>query len=78
MSVKKLYDLSPTGQVKIAEKYAENIGKIADEAKRTEASLKDAQAKYKEYNQAISNSADIQGYSKAVQDRNEYLTSLLE
>ena len=78
IAVKKLYDASPAGQVKIAEKYADNIKRISDETKKTTASLKEAQTKYKEYNQAISNSTDVQGYSKAVQDRNEYLTSLLE
>ena len=76
--LKQLYDLSPAGQVKIAEKYAAAISKVADEAKKTETSLKEAQTKYKEYSQAVSNSQNVQDHSKAIQDRNEYLTSLLE
>jgi len=78
IAIKKLYDLSPAGQVKIAEKYTNTIKKVADEAKKTETSLKDAQTKYKEYSQAISDSSNVQDHSKAIQDRNEYLTSLLE
>jgi len=78
LAIKKLYDLSPTGQVKIAERYADTIKKVSEEAKKTQNSLKDAQTKYKEYSQAISDSSNVQDHSKAIQDRNEYLTSLLE
>lgn len=78
IAVKKLYDASPTGQVKIAEKYADTIRKVSEEANKTQDSLKDAQTKYKEYSQAISDSSNVQDRSKAIQDRNEYLTSLLE
>jgi len=37
IAIKKLYDASPAGQVKIAEKYAKSLEKVTDSAKKAKA-----------------------------------------
>jgi len=44
--VKKLYDISPAGQVKIAEKYADSLNKVADAARSSQRELESIQEEY--------------------------------
>lgn len=76
--IKKLYDLSPEGQVKIAEKYAESLHKVADSAKGAADELKSIKDEYANYSKTVDEADNSQDRSKAIQDRNEYITSLLE
>ena len=78
IAIKKLYDWSPAGQVKNAEKFAKALGEVSDNAKESLSNLKDINTKYTDYTDKIKDASNLQDYENAIQDRNEYITSLLE
>lgn len=78
VAIKKAYDASPKGQVKIAEKYASAISNAADSARRTAASFREAQERVKSYEDSIKSAGSLSEQQSVIQDQNEYLLSLME
>lgn len=78
VAVKKLYDLSPAGQLKAAEKYAADLRETADAAKEASRAYEDIQSKYKDFGEGISKSKTNEERSTAIQSRNDYLLSLIK
>ena len=76
--IKKLYDASPAGQVKIAQKYADTMSEVATEAKNSAKELESVRDRYKELNSAIDNAVTPQERAEAIKSRTEYIRSLLE
>lgn len=76
--IKRLYDLSPAGQVKIAQKYADALQSVADNAKGQLKEYQSVQDEYKKLSEQVNNSTNVAERSTAIKDRNEYITSLLE
>ena len=78
LAIKKAYDASPAGQVKIAEKYAAAIDKTAVNAKKTRDELKSLQNRYNELTKAINDSTTALEHGNKIKERNDYINSLLE
>lgn len=76
--IKKLYDASPAGQVKIAEKYAESMQQAADTAKQTAADFEKVQQEYSALDNAVSNASNLEERTEAIKSRSEYVKSLIE
>lgn len=77
-ALKKAYDTSPAGQLKTAEKYADALSNIADNAKKVASQMQDATRQIKDYEDAIINATTVSERSQAIQNQNEYILSLLE
>lgn len=78
IAIKKLYDASPTGQVKIAEKYAESMQQAADTAKQTAVDFEKVQQEYNTLNSAVSSASNLEERTEAIKSRSEYVKSLIE
>ena len=78
IAIKKLYDASPAGQIKIAEKYAAQLHEMTDAAKKEKQQLEAVQQEYSRLSEAVDNAANIQEKTEAVKARNDYIKSLLE
>lgn len=73
-----LHKVSLEGQVEAAENYAAALSKIADNAKSAAKEVESVQADYTKYSEAIDEAQTSGARAKAIKDRNEYITSLLE
>lgn len=78
IAIKKIYDASPEGQLKKAEKYAEAISEIAGNARKAASEMRDVQQKTSDYETQIREATSSGDREKAIQDQNEYILSLLE
>ena len=78
IAIKAMYDASPAGQLKQAKEYAKTIAETAENARKTADNYKDVQRNYKDYTDKINSSATISERQETIQDRNDYITSLLE
>ena len=76
--VNELHKVSLEGQVEAAENYAAALSKIADNAKSAAKEVESVQADYTKYSEAIDEAQTSGARAKAIKDRNEYITSLLE
>ena len=77
-AIKTVYDFSPQGQLKNAQKLADSMSDVATAAKKTASELKKTKEENEEYTQAIADSTTASGRAEAIQNRNEYIQSLLE
>ena len=78
VAYKKIYDISPEGQLKALEKQEEKLKEIADEAEKTSKAVSDAVETYKEKTEAVNDAASAQEYAEAIKSRNDYIQSLIE
>lgn len=78
VAIKKIYDASPAGQVKIAEKYAESMQQAANTAKQTAADFEKVQQEYNTLDNAVSNASNLEERTEAIKSRSEYVKSLIE
>ena len=78
VAIKAIYDASPQGQLKNAQKVADAMQDVASHAQDTATNLKKAQSSIKDYNSAVNEAATTSGRNEAIQSRNEYIQSLLE
>ena len=78
VAIKRIYDLSPSGQVKIAEKYANSLQIAADAARKTQNEFESVQEEYNRLNQNISEATTFEERTEAIKSRTEYVQSLLE
>ena len=78
IAIKKVYDLTPAGQVKVAEKWAQNLENVSDKLQSQKKALTDIQKNYQDYTEKIDNSQTINDRQEAIKSRNEYIKSLLE
>lgn len=60
------------------EQFAKNMSEVADAAKANAQNLKTAQSEYSDYTEKIDQATTSNARIKAIKDRNEYITSLLE
>lgn len=66
------------GHIKIAEKYAESMHKVADSLQQQANRAKEAKQRVEEYNNSISTAETPQKRNEAILAQNEYITSLLK
>ena len=78
IAIKLMYDASPAGQLKIAEKYADAMSNVAVNAQKAASKIRDVADRAKEYESAIKDATTTSDRGKAIQDQNEYILSLLE
>ena len=78
IAIKLMYDASPAGQLKIAEKYADSMSDVAANAQKAASKIRDVAANTKEYESAIKDATSTSDREKAIQDQNEYILSILE
>ena len=78
IAIKKMYDASPTGQIKIAEKYAASLSVVRDQTKQTADNMKNIQAEYNSLSSAIDNATNEEERAEAIKSRTDYIRSLLE
>ena len=77
-AIKAIYDASPQGQLKNAQKLADAMQDVASHAQDTANNLKKAQSSIQDYNSAVNEAATTSDRGEAIQSRNEYIQSLLE
>lgn len=78
IAIKLMYDASPAGQLKQAKEYAKTIEETAKSAQKTADNYKNVQRNYKDYTDKINSSTSVSERETTIQDRNDYITSLLE
>jgi len=60
LAIKKLYDLSPSGQLRSAKQYAAQKEKEAETTQKAAESLQNLQSSYQEYNAAVNEASTIE------------------
>ena len=75
--IKALYDATPKGQLKIAEKYAKAIGKVAENSQKAAQEMREVQQKTQDYEQQLEQITNNADRRKIIQEQNEYLVSLM-
>ena len=78
VAIKKLYDASPAGQVKIAEKYAASISEVADAARASQREIESIQEEYNRLETNVQQATTAEERTEAIKSRTEYIQSLLE
>lgn len=78
VAIKLIYDASPAGQLKSAQKLADTMQEVASSASQAAEATKTAQETYSSKTSDISNARTISERNTAIQNRNDYITSLLE
>ena len=78
VAIKAMYDASPQGQLKIAQKYADTMSKTAASVQKNASELQKASRQVKEYDTAVQKATTNSERNQAIQDRNNYIESLLE
>ena len=78
VAIKAVYDASPAGQLKMAEKYADSMGDLASNAQKAASRIRNVAENSKEYADAVNNATTVSERNKAIQSQNDYITSLLE
>ena len=73
-----MYDASPAGQLKMAEKYADSMGDLASSAQKAASKIRNVAESSREYTDAVNNATTVSERNKAIQNQNDYITSLLE
>ena len=63
-----MYDASPAGQLKIAEKYADSMSNVAANAQKAASKIHDVADRAKEYKSAIKDATTTSDRAKAIQD----------
>ena len=71
-------ELTPEGQLKQANQIADAMNKVASNVQKTASSYKNVQKSYQEYSDAVNSSTSVSGRKTAIQNRNDYITQLLE
>ena len=69
---------SPEGQLKTAQKYADAMSEAAINAQKQASELKKASEQVKDYDSAVSQASTATNRRSAIEDRNNYIESLLE
>lgn len=77
-AIKAIYDASPAGQLKNAQKLADAMSDVAKSTQHQAENYKQAKEQIKEYNAAVDQATTVSDRNKAVQNRNEYIESLLK
>lgn len=70
--------LTPEGQLKHAKQIAEVMNKTAANTQNAANEMKKARDQYKQYTDAVNNASTVEERNEAIQNRNEYINSLLE
>ena len=78
VAIKKMYDASPAGQIKLAQKYADSISIMAENAKQQANELQSVQEQYNELEKAYNNATTQSERNEAIKARSDYIKSLLE
>lgn len=77
-AIKAVYDASPEGQLKNAQKLADAMSEISNKATQVSSNFKDAQNKLSEYNQAVGDASTLNEKTNAIDERNKYIQSLID
>ena len=78
VAIKKLYDASPAGQIKIAEKYADSLNEVADAARSSQREFESIQEEYNRLEMNVQQATTAEEKTAAIKSRTEYIQSLLE
>ena len=78
IAIKKLYDASPAGQIKIAEKYAASLSEVADAARSSQREIESIQEEYNRLEANVQQATTAEEKTAAIKSRTEYIQSLLE
>ena len=78
VAIKKLYDASPAGQIKIAEKYADSLSEVANAAKASQREFESVQEEYSRLEANVQQATTAEERTEAIKSRTEYIQSLLE
>lgn len=78
ITIKKLYDASPAGQIKIAEKYADLLSEVANAAKASQKEFESVQEEYNRLEANVQQATTAEERTEAIKSRTEYIQSLLE
>lgn len=70
--------LTPEGQLKQAKQIAEVMNDVAANTQNAANEMKQARDSYREYTSAVQSASNIEERNEAIQNRNEYINSLLE
>ena len=70
--------LTPEGQLKQAQKIAEVMNNVAANTQDAANEMKQASDQYRQYTDAVNNASNVEEHNEAIQNRNEYINSLLE
>ena len=77
-TVKALYNLTPEGQLKQAEKLADTIGEVADKASQQANEIKGLYDAYQTNQQAIKDTSNLDEYREAINASNEQIMQMME
>ena len=72
------YNFSPEGQLKQAQKWADTMNQVSENADKAKTSTKEAYETYQQKNEAVDTATSVTGKKKAIQERNEYINNLIQ
>ena len=78
IAIKAMYDATPQGQLKIAQKYADAMSTAANNTQKQASELQKASRSIKEYDTALQKATTTSQRKQVIEDRNNYIQSLLE